>query len=160
MYNVVNMAYQYDISWTGWGWFGPLPYECANLRDCYAMRNDDGSYVSNGTYGGASWASVWDDFVNNPNPKVKDVQSDTNSINLAPTIKEEMGYLPRPCIMGNFNMGTACGLDLNKSVELVNYTVFAAESIYSAALPGVPPMGGCHQQGCPAHPCSTSPLCT
>eukprot|EP01084_Bolivina_argentea_P161869 281718_1 len=104
VYNIVNMAYQYDVSWTGWGWFGPLAYSCDALRDCYAMRNLNGTYVSNGTYGGASWASVWQDFVDNSTPKVMDKQTDPTSINVAPTVEEVMGYLPRPCIMGDYNL--------------------------------------------------------
>ena len=159
VYNVVNMAYQYDVSWTGWGWFGPLAYDCAALRDCYAMRNEDGSYVANGTYGGASWASVWHDFVDNAAPKVLDAQSDATSVNVAPTVEEQRGYLPRPCIMGDYNLGTECGLDLNTSAATLNYTLFAAESIYSSVLPGVPPRGSCHQQGCPSRPCGTSSMC-
>ena len=157
MYNIVNMAYQYDVSWTGWAWMGTLPYDCNNLRDCYDMRNEDGSGLSNGTYGGASWQSVWNDFVNNTMPKVKDVQQD---INVLPNVEEQMGYLPRPCIMGDYNLQSFCGLDLNTSSNTVNYTIFASESIYQSVLPGIPPMGSCHQQGCPSHPCGTSALCS
>ena len=161
VYNIVNMAYQYDISWTGWAWFGPLSYDCASgLRDCYAMRNEDGSYVSNGTWGGANWAAVWKDFVDNSMPKVMDVQSDDTSVNVEPTVEEQAGYLPRPCIMGNYNLGTMCGLDLNASIDSVNYTLFASQSINSAVLPGIPPQASCREQGCPSHPCGASAMCT
>eukprot|EP00486_Rosalina_sp_Unknown_P007300 CAMPEP_0201572168 /NCGR_PEP_ID=MMETSP0190_2-20130828/15286_1 /ASSEMBLY_ACC=CAM_ASM_000263 /TAXON_ID=37353 /ORGANISM="Rosalina sp." /LENGTH=497 /DNA_ID=CAMNT_0047997597 /DNA_START=116 /DNA_END=1609 /DNA_ORIENTATION=- len=156
VYNIVNMAYQYDVSWTGWGWFGTVPYDCDNLRSCYDMRNENGTGVANGTWGGASWASVWEDFVNNAMPKVKDVQQ---TINLLPNVEEQMGYLPRPCIMGDYNLQGFCGLDLNISVDSVSYEVFGGDSIYQSVLPGMPPMGACHSQGCPSHPCGTSTLC-
>eukprot|EP01084_Bolivina_argentea_P161867 281715_1 len=158
-YNIVNLAYQYDISWTGWSWIGTTPYDCNNLRDCYDMRNENGSFVSNGTWGGAPWALIWNDFVNNDSPQVKDVQKDSTSVNVEPTVHEKNGYLPRPCIMGDYNLQAFCGLDLSTDITTVNYTVFATNSIYQSVLPGMPPKGSCKQQGCPTHPCNSSPLC-
>ena len=78
-------------------------------------------------------------------PKVKDSQQ---VINVSPTVEEELGYLPRPCIMGDYNLQAFCGLDSNSSVNIVNYTVFASESIYQSVLPGM----------LPSHPCGTSAL--
>ena len=61
---------------------------------------------------------------------------------------EEAGYLPRPCIMGNYNMGKFCGYDLNIDVNQLSYLNFSAQSLYSSILPGLPPRGNCTLQGC------------
>eukprot|EP00490_Sorites_sp_Unknown_P009375 CAMPEP_0114672518 /NCGR_PEP_ID=MMETSP0191-20121206/43060_1 /TAXON_ID=126664 /ORGANISM="Sorites sp." /LENGTH=244 /DNA_ID=CAMNT_0001935085 /DNA_START=1271 /DNA_END=2002 /DNA_ORIENTATION=+ len=58
-FNMVNMAAQYDISWTAWAWWGASGYQCSAIRKCNDLRNEDGSYVSNGTYGGAPWITIW-----------------------------------------------------------------------------------------------------
>ena len=161
VYNVANMALQYDISWTGWAWWGVDGYTgMACNGKCNVIRNDDGSYVSNGTYGGGPWALIWDEFINNTNIMVKDTQKDPKSINVQSNVEELMGYLPRPCIMGDFNMGNHCGypLGLNVTAQL-NYTDFVGQNPYSAVLPGIPPYDNCTLQGCPSIQCGYTSVC-
>eukprot|EP00483_Globobulimina_turgida_P008236 UN08252 len=158
-YNVVNMAMQYDISWTAWAWWGSQPYDCEDLKSCNNLRNVDGSYVSNGTWGGAPWETIWREVVNNSNPIVQDNQIDPSSVNVESTVFEKNGYLPRPCIMGDYNTGNHCGWDLAVNVTSLNYSDFISQSIYGIKLPGFPTYGNCTLQGCPTHPCGFTDIC-
>ena len=160
-YNLVNFAVQYDISWTTWAWQGIDAYSAlaCNNGNCCVLRNDDGSYVSNGTYGGAPWALIWKEFVDNTEIKVKNTQTDDVTINVKVNVEEEMGYLPIPCIVGDYGMGNECGYSLGTNITMTNYSIFAGQSISYAILPGMPPFNNCTQQGCPTLPCGSSPVC-
>ena len=145
VFNMVNFAMQMDISFVGWGWRGNNSNTCTNHEpNCNVpdMRSSDGNLVT-GAYGGANWRNVWQTFVSNPNPKVLDI---TNGIQLQPTDMEQAGYLPRPCIMGNYNLGKFCGYDLETNVSQLSYLNFSSQSIYSSILPGLPPNGNCTLQ--------------
>ena len=63
------------------------------------------------------------------------------------------GYLPRPCIVGDYNLGNVCGYDLNTDLTTINVSAFADANIYASVLPGLPPKGNCTDQGCPGLSC-------
>lgn len=154
MFNVVNYALEMDISWVGWGWRGTNDdYPCGSLPDCDQpdMRSANGTLV-NGQYGGAPWSMIWDTFVNNQSPKVMDATSGTN---LASNVYEPKGYLPRPCILGTFNLGNICGWDASINTTTLKASDFSSQSIYQSALPGLPPDGSCSKQGCGSVQCGT-----
>ena len=78
---------------------------------------------------------------------------------LSPNIEEPQGYLPRACIMGDYNMANNCGWDLNDNVDTLNVSDFNSQTLYYTFLPGMPPKGNCSNQGCPGHPCNVHPVC-
>jgi len=154
VFNIVNYALQMDISWIGWGWRGTNDdYPCSNIPDCDQpdMRSPNGTLVT-GKYGGAAWQTIWDTYVNNQSPKVGDA---TNGQNLDNKAYEPKGYLPRPCILGTFNLGDICGWDDKIETTSLKSTDFSAQSIYQSYLPGLPPDGSCTKQGCGSHQCGT-----
>ena len=156
VFNIVNMCLQYDISWIGWGWRGTNDdYPCHSTPDCNQpdMRNTDG-FLVDATYGGADWKNVWGTFVSSQSPQVQD---DTNGETLAPDETEDAGYLPRPCIQGEYNIGDICGWDEDISTTSGIITVYnlTNQSIYDGFLPGLPPNGTCSAQGCANIECQT-----
>ena len=159
-FNIINMAAQYDISWTAWAWWGVSGYECDSIRKCNDLRNENGSYVSNGTYGGAPWQLIWSNYINTDTINVLSTQTDSNTINVSPNVMEIKGYLPRPCIMGNYNIGNHCGFSYNTSILSLPYTDFNGQSAYSVILPGLPSINNdCTKQGCPTINCGFTYAC-
>ena len=159
------MALQYDVSWTFWAWWGVDSYTSLACRNgggtCQVVRNDDGSYVSNGTYGGAPYALIWKKFVDNTDIMVEDTQKDPSSVNVKSDVEEKAGYLPRPCIMGDYNQGNHCGFALGTNITTaLNYSDFVTQSPYGVILPGYPPYNNCSMQGCPGFPCGHTFACS
>ena len=154
VYNMVNFALQYDVSWIGWAWRGTNDdYPCHATPDCNQpdMRNTDGTIVD-GSFGGADWKTIWETFVSNASPKVMDV---ANGKTLDPTENEEEGYLVRPCIQGKYNLGGICGWDETVATTSLSAHNFTSQSIYDSILVGLPPNGSCSSQGCNGIPCQT-----
>eukprot|EP01084_Bolivina_argentea_P148927 260268_1 len=154
VFNIVNFALEYDISWIGWAWRGTNDDNpCHSTPDCNQpdMRNTDGTIVD-ATYGGANWKTVWQTFVSDVSPQVLDV---SNGQTLAPTDTEGVGYLVRPCIQGKYNLGGICGWDEKVSTTSLNVKNFTSQSIYDSILVGLPPNGSCKSQGCQGIQCQT-----
>ena len=78
---------------------------------------------------------------------------------LTPGTNEPRGFLPRPCIMGDFNVANNCGWVLGTDIENLTVQDFAPINLYYTYLPGMPPYSNCSQQGCPGHPCNVHPIC-
>eukprot|EP01083_Nonionella_stella_P250962 866412_1 len=111
-----------------------------------------------GTWGGADWMNVWETFVSATMIEVMDTLGPKGSF-LAPGSNEPAGFLPRPCIMGNFNVANNCGWTLGVDIDSLNVSSFDAQTLYYAFLPGLPPNSNCSLQGCPGHPCNVHPVC-
>ena len=90
--------------------------------------------------------------------EVKDALGAEGSF-LTPGVNEPAGFLPRPCIMGDFNVGNNCGWTLDTNVEMLNVSEFNAQILYYTYLPGLPPKSNCSDQGCPGYPCNVHPVC-
>jgi len=157
VYNIVNLSEQYDISWFGWAWRGTnvnnANRPCQDgMTECNQpdMR-DTGGVLTDGTKGGANWKLVWSTFVSVNSIRVNDVGSG----NIAREAYQQQGFLPRPCIVGTFNLGGICGYDLSVNVNTLSYTDIIAQSLYDSILPGLPPKGNCTDQGCEGIPCQT-----
>ena len=139
VHNVVNMAEQYDISWVGWAWRGTnvnnanAPCldgmaECGqpDIRD---MDNATGTAVlTDGKRGGADWRSTWARFVAPPGGDV--TVQDEGPDNLGPMDRHPRGFLPRPCIVGTFNMGNMCGWDGGAKLSASDAFVFANQTVF------------------------------
>lgn len=75
------------------------------------------------------------------------------------------GYLPRPCIVGQFGLGGYCGYPLgtNQSYLDTQFNSFWNQSQGNSVLPGLPPSSSgpdasCSLQACPGWECNvTSP---
>lgn len=163
--NVINLAAQIDVSWTGWAWRGtnanggncskpPGQAECG-----YPDMRDENAQMTDGSGGGANWREVWSTYVASPAVVVADA-GDPNNINASAL--EVKGFLPRPCIVPNFGMGDACGWPLNTSSSALPWVSLWNQSVGESVLPGLPPNGppqSCTQQACPGYECSTdSPI--
>eukprot|EP01084_Bolivina_argentea_P148926 260266_1 len=152
VFNIVNYALQYDISFIGWAWRGTNDDNpCGSKPDCHQpdMRNENGMIV-NGTYAGANWDNVWNSFVNKESLNVMDA---TNGRQLASNEPEISGYLVRPCIEGDYNTGDICGWDLNTNITSLTVNDFISQSMYDSILVGLPPFGNCRLQGCTPNVC-------
>ena len=116
------------------------------------MRNENGELVD-GTYGGADWQTVWKTFIASEKIIVEDA---ANGTVLSANDLQMQGYLPRPCIIGDFNLGNICGYDLSSNIDpsSISVTDIASQSIYSSMLPGLPPKGDCENQGCLGYSCA------
>jgi hypothetical protein len=162
VWNLLNLAAQYDCSWVGWGWRGTNAND-GNCTDgepiCNSpdMRSYNGT-LTNGTEGGADWATAWAAYVSSSVITVQD--NPTTSLNS--TAYEVQGFLPRPCIVGQFGLGDYCGYPLNTSFNDMNWVSFWNSSQGTAVLPGLPPAGppsACLLQACPGYTCqTTSPI--
>jgi len=147
VYNIINMGLQYDISWIGWAWRGNNDdYPCGSKPDCQQpdMRSETGQLTS-AEYGGADWSTVWKALVASNTLNVKDV---TNGKTLTHTQDEAAGYLVRPCISGDYNLGGICGWDLSVPTSSLTPSDLTSQSIYDSILPGIPPNGNCKLEGC------------
>eukprot|EP01121_Diplochlamys_sp_Union-15-3_P007755 TRINITY_DN1999_c0_g1_i1.p1 TRINITY_DN1999_c0_g1~~TRINITY_DN1999_c0_g1_i1.p1 ORF type:complete len:541 (+),score=94.32 TRINITY_DN1999_c0_g1_i1:32-1624(+) len=157
VYNVANLAEQYDLSWIGWAWRGTnINNSHRPCQDGMAECNqpdmrDTGGVLTDATHGGADWQSVWNNFVSPSTIKVNDVSPG----NINKNDPQPAGFLPRPCIVGQFNLGDICGYDLSVDVRSLNYQDIIAQSLYDSILPGMPPKGNCTAQGCEGYPCQT-----
>jgi len=161
VFNIINMAEQYDISWVGWGWRG------TNNNTAYAPCVDgqavcslsdmrgQGGLLADGTFGGPNWRRIWNYYVNTPVITVLD----NNSDKIGKSQPQGEGFLPRPCIVGEFNIGNLCGYDLAYDVTTLSYTSFGSQDLYNSSLPGLPPRGNCASQGCPGYTCEVSDAC-
>ena len=112
-----------------------------------------------GQFGGANWLNVWNVFVTPDNLTVHDALGPDASF-LPPGTAEPEGFLPRACIMGDYNMANNCGWDLNTDVDTLPVSSFNGQNLYYTYLPGMPPKGNCSNQGCPGYPCQPHPVCT
>lgn len=157
VYNIVNMCEQYDISWVGWGWRGTnvnnahRPCEDGMTECNQPDMRDTGGVLTDGSHGGADWKTVWKTFVSATSIKVDD--NSPNNINRADV--QVQGFLPRPCIVGQFNLGGICGYDLSVNVTSLTVNEIISQSLYDSILPGLPPSGNCTAQGCPGTACQT-----
>eukprot|EP01124_Arcella_intermedia_P029203 TRINITY_DN6109_c0_g1_i1.p1 TRINITY_DN6109_c0_g1~~TRINITY_DN6109_c0_g1_i1.p1 ORF type:complete len:526 (+),score=81.68 TRINITY_DN6109_c0_g1_i1:13-1590(+) len=157
VYNIVNLSEQYDLSWIGWAWRGTnvnnANRPCLDgMADCNGpdMR-DLGGILTDGLRGGAPWRLVWSTFVASSTIEVNDMTPN----NISKASYQPMGFLPRPCIVGEFNLGGLCGYDLATGIETINYADIISQSLYDSILPGLPPLGHCGGQGCAGYPCQT-----
>lgn len=170
VHNAVNMATQYDMSWVGWAWrgtgFGDGKNCSAGMAQCGTpdMRDigPDGvtGVLTNGTHGGANWTEVWSSFVSPPN-KVIVVNDALPNVHLNSTAYEPQGYLPRPCIVGQFGLGGYCGYPLGTNMSVVgkDFNSLWNGTQANSVLPGLPPSGpasGCTLQACPGWECNTT----
>ena len=150
-FNIVNMAAQFDISWTPWTWRGTNGLKCDNHEGgCMDLRGAGypNATLTDGLFGGANWTLIWDTFVNTDIINVYDTLG-TNASYLGPNDKEPRGYLPRPCILGTYSHGNNCGFDLGIPVSNLNVTSFNDQSGSYDFFAGIPPAGNCSLQGCP-----------
>jgi hypothetical protein len=156
VYNIINMCEQYDISWVGWGWRGNndnagyVPCVDGETVCSVSDMRSAGGLLTNGSLGGANWRMIWRQYVATKNINVADVDPGK----IAPTDPQPQGFLPRPCIVGDFGIGKMCGYDLNINVENLKYNVFASQELNAATLPGLPPLGSCNEQGCDGYNCT------
>jgi len=170
VYNIANLAAQYDISFTGWGWRGrngPSGNCTQGMTQCGTPDMRDNSpldgrtgVLTNGTLGGANWKLVWETFINPPN-KIIQVQDALPNIHLNGTAYEPQGYLPRPCIVGQF-IGNYCGYPLGTNLSVIgkDWNSLWNQTVYESVLPGLPPSSApdqCVLQTCPGYePCNTT----
>ena len=158
VFNLLNLAAQLDVSWVGWAWRGnnansgsckPGQAEC-NSPD---MR-DAGAVLTDGSSGGADWASAWAAFVAPASIAVRDA-GDPAKVNVSDY--EVEGFLPRPCIVPGFGMGDACGWPLGFNISDLPWNSMWNQTVSESVLPGLPPSGSpaaCLQQACPDYACS------
>jgi hypothetical protein len=160
VFNLLNLASQIDVSWVGWAWRGNNANggTCAQGQaECNSpdMR-DSGGVLTNGSSGGADWASAWAAFVAPPSGTVTVLDAgDPMKINVSDY--EVLGFLPRPCIVQGFGMGDSCGWPLGFNVSLLPWNSMWNQTVAESVLPGLPPSGppsACLQQACPGYECS------
>lgn len=163
--NVVNMAAQLDVSWTGWAWRGTNPNDgncttgqtLCGYPDLRGVGLDNVTGVlTDGSLGGANWSAVWQAYVASTVINVTDTGVDTPSgINV--TAYEVPGFLPKPCIVPFFGQGGNCGWPLGTNTSALNWVSLWNQTTGQAVLPGLPPSGlpqTCTQQACPGYQCS------
>lgn len=163
--NVVNLAAQMDVSWTGWAWRGTnpnsLPCQQGETECGYPdLRGPDG-LLTNGSSGGANWASVWATYIASPTITVRDDgKNDPASLNAS--TYEVPGFLPKPCIIPFFGQGGNCGWPLGTNVSTLPWVSLWNQSLSESVLPGLPPSGppsSCVDQACAGYTCSeTNPV--
>lgn len=165
VYNMANLAAQYDISFVGWGWrgrnspsanctLGQTQCNTPDMRDNSPLDGRTG-VLTNGTLGGANWTLVWSTFVN-PSDKIIHVQDTLPNVHLNGTAYEPQGYLPRPCIVGQFGLGNYCGYPLGTNMSTLDkdWNSFWNQSVGISVLPGLPPVSTpqeCVLQTCPGY---------
>ena len=146
----MNLAAQLDVSWAGWAWRGPAGGNCG-YPDVQGTTN---GVLTDGSFGGANWADVWRTFMG-ASVVVQDL-GDPHKINI--TDYEVKGFLPRPCIVPAFGMGSSCGWPLGYNGSLPWVSMWN-QSVGESVLPGLPPSGppaACTLQACPGYACSTT----
>ena len=162
VHNLLNMAAQLDVSWTGWAWRGTNANggQCAEppgQTECgYPDMRDGLALMTNGSGGGANWSEVWSRFAAADRVVVQDLG---NASNIGPNVFEVKGFLPRPCILPNAGMGNACGWPLGFNVSLLPFNSLWNQSVGESVLPGLPPSGApesCTSQACPGYFCETT----
>jgi hypothetical protein len=163
--NVVNLAAQLDVSWTGWAWRGTnpnsLPCVTGQAECGYPDMRGPGGMLTNGSTGGANWAAIWAAYVAAPAVVVRDDGAD-DPASLNVTAFEVAGFLPKPCIVPYFGQGGFCGWPLGFNVSDLPWVSLWNQSLSTSVLPGLPPSGApsaCVQQACAGYTCSpVSPI--
>ena len=153
VYNVINMAAQLDVSWTGWAWRGTAGGNCGS-PDMRAAGPE--GVLTNGSMGGANWEEVWQTYVAAPSIVVADAGDPTK---IAVNYTEVKGFLPKPCIVPDFGMGAACGWPLGYNISTLPFNSMWNQTVGDSVLPGLPPSGppsACYLQACPGFSCSNS----
>jgi hypothetical protein len=155
VHNLLNMAAQLDVSWTGWAWRGTVGGDCGypDMR-ANATESPDEAVLTDGRFGGANWKEVWALYAAAKTIVVVDA-GDPTKIGVNDT--EVKGFLPRPCIVPNFGMGSSCGWPLGANVSRLPSVSMWNQSVGESVLPGLPPMGppsACYEQACPGYTCS------
>ncbi len=151
--NLINMAAQLDVSWTGWAWTGTSGGDCG-YPDMRAKGPE--GVLTNGSMGGANWEEVWGKYVAS---KAVTVADDGDDSKIGVDDYEVKGFLPKPCIVPNFGMGGACGWPLGFNNSKLPFNSLWNQSVGDSVLPGLPPAGppsACYQQACPGYSCSNS----
>jgi hypothetical protein len=169
--NVINLAAQFDVSWTAWAWRGTNPWDgnCSNVNNSTAANGvtncgypdvrdtaADGvtGILTNGSWGGADFATVWRTYVASPQVTVRD---DGNLSDINVTAYEVPGFIPRPCIVPYFGQSGNCGWPLGTNTSTLDWVSLWNSSTSNAVFPGLPPSGppsSCTQQACPGYVCS------
>ena len=157
VHNLLNMAAQLDVSWTGWAWRGTSGGNCGypDIR-ANATESPNEVALTDGRFGGANWKEVWSLYAAAKTVVVSDA-GDPTKIGLNDT--EVKGFLPRPCIVPNFGMGGSCGWPLGANVSKLPWVSMWNQSVGESVLPGLPPMGppsACYEQACPGYTCSNT----
>ncbi len=150
VHNVLNLAAQLDVSWTGWAWRGPNGGNCGS-PDMRAAGWE--GLMMDGSKGGANWTAEWAQFIASPAVAVEDKGDDSK---IAPGDYEVPGFLPKPCIVPQFGMGSACGWPLGSNVSRLPFNSLWNSSVGESVLPGLPPSGppsACFLQACPGYEC-------
>ena len=114
---------------------------------------DVGGVLTDGSSGGANWSDVWATFVAPATLTVQD-RGDPSKIGVNDT--EVQGFLPLPCIVPMFGMGSACGWPLG-AADIGPWTSLWNQSVADSVLPGLPPSGApnsCTEQACAGYSCS------
>merc|ERR1712150_8816 len=152
------MAEQYDISWLGWAWRGTNPNNvhrpCKDgMAECHQpdIRDIDdagGVSLTDGKNAGANWKRVWSVFVQDGSAVL-----DVKPQNINKTDDQPAGFLPRPCIVGVFNLSNICGWDSTQDILQLSPSEFSKQSVYDSILPGIP--GHCTAQSCEGFTCGT-----
>ena len=84
------------------------------------------------------------------------VQDAGDAAKINVTDPEVKGFLPRPCIVPAFGMGSSCGWPLGYNGTLPWVSLWN-QSVGESVLPGLPPSGppaSCTQQACPGYACT------
>lgn len=153
VHNLINMASQLDVSWTGWAWRGTAGGNCGS-PDMRAAGPE--GLLTNGSMGGANWEEVWGTYVASPQVTIVSA-GDDHDIGVNAT--EVKGFLPKPCIVPEFGMGDSCGWPLGFNTSLLPWNSLWNQSVGESVLPGLPPAGppsACYSQACPGYTCSNS----
>ena len=90
---------------------------------------------------------------------MKDVLGNQGSF-IGPNVLQPKGYLPRPCIMGDYGFQNNCAWDLSTNVDTLTVDDFDKQTLSDVYLPGMPPLNNCSNQGCPGFTCKISNYCT
>jgi hypothetical protein len=160
VFNVLNLAAQLDVSWTGWAWRGTnansLPCNQGEAECGYPDMRGAGGTLTNGSAGGADWAGAWAAYAAAPVVTVLDAGArDPAALNAS--AYEVRGFLPRPCIVPFFGQGGFCGWPLGTNVSALPWVSLWNQSLSESVLPGLPPSGApasCVDQACPGYACS------
>ena len=153
VHNLLNLAAQLDVSWTGWAWRGAAGGNCGSPD----MRaSGPAGVLTNGSEGGANWAEVWATYAAAPAVAVADAGDDAK---IAVGFPEVKGFLPKPCIVPDFGMGDSCGWPLGTNLSALPWVSLWNQSVGESVLPGLPPAGppsACYSQACPGFTCSNT----
>ena len=157
VHNLLNMAAQLDVSWTGWAWRGTSGGNCGypDMR-ANATESPNEAALTDGRFGGANWKEVWSLYAAAKTVVVADAG---NPSKIGVNDTEVKGFLPRPCIVPSFGMGGSCGWPLGSNVSKLPWLSMWNQSVGESVLPGLPPMGppsACYEQACPGYTCSNT----